>query len=359
MVINGVGYGYDGLIALCKEKAVCHDSAEWERDVYRFIGTWFDTSDIVCQWSSGTTGQKKKLLLPKKSMVASARNTCEFFGLKGGDTALLCLPVDYIAGKMMVVRAIFAKMNLVLAEPSGTPDLSGFENIDFCAMVPLQAMALIEKGHGLQKIRKLIIGGAEIHRDLERKLRGLSTEVFATYGMAETCSQVAIRMVNGARNALPYVAMAGIKLSIDERNCLVVGASYLDNPVVTNDVVQLVDNKTFCWRGRFDNLINSGGVKIVPEEIETIVSGKTGRDCAVLALPDKKLGHKVVLVIEEKGEKIAKETVMKMIRENISLHSRPKKIYFVERFPRNGNYKIDRAELLEQIGIINSNTPST
>ncbi len=347
--INGVRYDRSALLQLGRDKLADDDVADWEKKVWRFIADWSDERDSVGQLSSGTTGRPKELSLLKKAMVQSAQNTVEFLGLKSGDTALLCLPVDYIAGKMMVVRALVRGLDLLLVEPSGLPDLSRMDSVDFCALVPMQVHGLMQKGNGPFKIKKLIIGGAEIHRDLENDLQSVPVDVFATYGMAETCSHVAMRRMNGPNRQSRYTAMQGIRFSTDERDCLVIESAYLDKIVATNDIVDLIDENNFIWKGRFDNLINSGGVKVVPEEIEAIVTAKTGYVCAVSAKPDQKFGQKIVLVLESGINQIPLEEINEMIRKEVPSSWLPKEIVFVDTIPRNQSFKIDRFALLKQI----------
>ena len=349
LLLNHTFHPIDTLTALCNKKVKAEGVPQWERKVYQFILEWLSEKAYIVQRSSGTTGQPKAFHLPKRSMICSAQNTCNYFDLRTGQSALLCLPVDYIAGKMMVVRAFVGKLNLLLMQPSNTPVLSGLEEVDFCAMVPLQVSNLLNRAEPLHKIKKLIIGGAEIRPELEVTLRDLPVEVYATYGMAETCSQVAIRKLSGPQYGRYYNAMPGIKCSTDSRNCLVIESGYLDNRVVTNDVVELIDSHSFRWVGRYDNLINSGGIKVVPEEIEAVISKKTGMDCAIIGLPDSKLGQKVVLVLEKKDGKTGLNELKEMVKEEIPGHSQPKEIIFVEHIPRNHSFKVDRRRLVEQL----------
>lgn len=349
LLLNHTFHPQAALGTLCENRVEAAEVPQWEKKVYQFILEWLAKGEHILQRSSGTTGESKELLLPKRSMVGSALNTCRHFDLRAGQSALLCLPVDYIAGKMMVVRALLGKLNLLLAEPSSAPELSGFDGIDFCAMVPLQVMNSLKDAHNLRKIKKLIIGGTEISPELEQALREQPVEAYATYGMAETCSHVAIRALNGPRPERPYTAMPGVTLGVDARNCLVVESAYLENEVVTNDIVDLLDSRRFHWRGRYDNLINSGGVKIVPEELEAIISQKTGLACAILGLPDAALGEKIVLVLEKNDIRLGLDRLKEMVQGEVPRYSQPKEILFVDRLPRNRSFKVDRRRLIDQL----------
>jgi O-succinylbenzoic acid--CoA ligase len=322
---------------------------QWEKNVYQFISELLNDEKYIIQHSSGTTGVSKKIQLTKQSMIHSAENTCKYFDLKFGQSALLCLPIDYIAGKMMIVRALVEGLNLYMTEPTSMPDLSKFGKIDFCSMVPLQAYNSLNSIETLRNIRRLIIGGAEIRPELEVMLRDLPNEVYATYGMAETCSHVAIRRLSGIEYERYYNALPGVRFSIDNRDCLIINTNYLDDEVTTNDIVDLIDSYTFRWIGRYDNIINSGGIKIVPEEIEAVISKTTGLDCAVIGLPDIKLGQKMILVLEKGGSEITPEEIKSSLREELPKRLQPKEIVFVDQIPRNSSFKVDRKKLRSQL----------
>jgi len=349
LLINNRIYPVNELNDYCHSKIVSNETPEWEKKIYQFIIDWLDEKDYVNQSSSGTTGHPKDIQLSKMTMTRSAENTCNHFNIQFGNTAVHCLPIDYIAGKMMVVRAFVGGFNLILAEPTSMPDLSTFGMIDFCAMVPLQVFNSLNSFETLRNIRKLIIGGAEIRPELEVLLRDMPNEVYATYGMAETASHVAIRRLSGAGYERNYKAMPEVEFSVDERNCLVIKADYLENEIHTNDVVDLIDSMNFRWIGRFDNLINSGGIKIVPEEIEALISKNTGLDCAVLGIPDEKLGQMMILVVEKGRGEVTSEEVMALLKDDLPKNLQPKEIIIVDQLPRNSSFKVDRQKLLLKI----------
>jgi O-succinylbenzoic acid--CoA ligase len=167
--------------------------------------------------------------------------------------------------------------------------------------------------------------------------------------MAETCSHVATRRISGTAYERYYNAIPGVKFSCDDRKCLVINADFLKSEIVTNDVVDLIDDQTFRWIGRYDNLINSGGIKIVPEEIETIVSKVTGLDCAIMGVPDKKLGQKVILILEKGGSETTEEEIQSLLETELPKRFQPKEIIFIEELPRNHAFKVDRNKLADKI----------
>jgi len=345
LTINDRFFELSGLIQFCESEIEYGKEPDWKLAVYRFILDFLSDSATIQQQTSGTTGAKKTIELLKTAMLVSAKNTIDFFQLKEGEVAVLCLPIQYIAGKMMVVRALAGGMNLKLIEPSGTPDFRGIEQIDFCAMVPMQASRLLEKNLW-PNLKKLILGGAETGTKLLEQLQPLGTRVFETYGMAETCSHVALKRLNGKQPETIFSALPGVQLFTDERNCLVIETNYLPEKVITNDCVEMVSENQFQWLGRFDNIINSGGIKIQPEILETQFQEILGKTCAILGFPDELLGHKLVLVMEntEKQGQILSKLALHFDKKLL-----PKDVYFIDNLPRNKSFKIDRKALFELI----------
>jgi O-succinylbenzoic acid--CoA ligase len=321
------------------------NTPDWEKEIFRFILDWMNDSPVIVQYSSGTTGRSKKLQLQKTAMMRSAEATCRFFNLTREQTALLCLPVEYIAGKMMVVRCLQAGLNLAIVEPKAAPDISAVENIDFCAMVPLQVYNLRNNLGFLQRIRKLLVGGAEITPELVSLASAFSAEVFASYGMAETCSHIALRRLNGPEKQEDYHALPDISLGQDERGCLVIEAAYLPHKVITNDLVNFTGPDSFVWMGRFDNLINSGGIKIVPEELEMRIQEQTGLSCAIIGLPDLKHGQRLVLVAEKANSAFKESGIKSEIQKFLPPPLQIKDIILIEKLPRNSALKVDRKRL--------------
>lgn len=345
ILIDGKPYTVAELSAYAFQVAGDDTNPPWKREVFRFIRLWLSETACIVQHTSGTTGRSKEIKLHRKSMIASAINTCRYFGLEKGQKALLCLPAEYIAGKMMIVRAFTCGLNLMLTEPKGTPVLPGTGIIDFCAMVPLQVEHLLDRGSDLSRIRKLIIGGAEIPEILETRICKLNIQVYATYGMTETCSHIALRKLGESSSGGNYLALPGVDLSLDARGCLVITADYLPEPIITNDLAELTGGSAFRWIGRYDNLINSGGLKVAPEEVEARIRERTGQECAVIGLPDPKLGQRLVLVMEKNNDRDPEIQVMSALQKFLPHQLQPGEIIRVDRFPKNQAHKLDRLKL--------------
>lgn len=318
---------------------------EWEEVLFAFLANWFDEGDTINAQTSGSTGVPKAILLSKASMLASAKLTNQFFDLKPEDTALMCLSANYIAGKMMVVRAIAGNLNLVVIEPSSAP-LFDYK-IDFAAMIPMQVESLLKSEIGilsLQKISKLIIGGSTVSSVLEEQLQQLSTKCYSTYGMTETVSHIALRSLNGTYKSNLYEALDGVSFEQDSRDCLTIRARHLQSePFITNDIVRLKSDTSFEWLGRFDNVINSGGVKLFPETIEQKLSEIIPERFFISSLPDDKLGEKVVLIIESESYSSRKLDELDIkLSTKLTRFEKPREFIFTPKFEETTSGKIKR-----------------
>jgi O-succinylbenzoic acid--CoA ligase len=305
-----------------------------------FIIEWLSNSETVTVSTSGSTGKPKQIQLQKKQMVNSALATGSFFNLKAGATALLCLPCNFIAGKMMLVRAMVLGLELDYIEPNSNPLQRVFKEYNFAAMIPLQAQSSIEK---LDLIDTLIVGGAPIGNVLKSKLEKAETSIYETYGMTETITHIAVKKIDASY----FKTLSGVTIQKDKRDCLVIDAPKIsDEKVVTNDLVKLVSNQKFRWLGRFDTIINSGGVKLIPEQIEKKLKQIIQNRFFVAGIPDDKLGEKLVLVIE--GE-IDSEIVLQRIigSSNLEKFEIPKKIYTLPNLVETDTGKIQRGESLK------------
>ncbi len=310
---------------------------DFEKPVGNFLLDWFDNNPYIDINTSGSTGKPKRIRVDKQAMVNSALATGDFFDLAPGNKALHCLPAKYIAGKMMFVRGFILGLDMDFVAPNLTPLKNNDEVYDFAAMVPLQAKNSLE---ALKNVKKVIIGGVYIHKTLEESLLQLPTEVYETYGMTETITHIAAKKVG----ELAFTVLPNVTISYDENNCLIIHAPRIsDEVIVTNDLVELVNENQFVFLGRFDNVVNSGGIKLIPEQIEDKLSGKIKSRFMFGGVADDELGEKLVLVIE--GEE---QTLEPHIFDQLDKYERPKAIYFVSKFDETENGKIIRKEILKK-----------
>lgn len=311
------------------------DGSPFEEDLGNLILQWFDENDYVLLTTSGTTGEPKEIKLNKEHMIASAKATAEFFQVFEKTTALLCLPTRYIAGKMMFIRAMVLGWELDFVEPTSTPLSSITKEYDFCAMVPMQVENSLEHLH---KIDKIIVGGAKISGQLLGELRGIATTIYETYGMTETITHIAVKKLGEeAFTVLPHV-----HITTDARGCLLITAPQVtEMPVQTNDIIDKQGEQHFVWKGRIDNVVNSGGIKLFPEQIEEKLAHYIPYRFFVIGKADEHLGEKVVLVIES-----APYTLKEEVFEALTKYEKPKEIQFVPEFEETPTGKIMRRKIV-------------
>ena len=311
--------------------------------VEEFIGEWHDNKDYIIAHTSGSTGKPKEVRLLKSDMRCSARATNQFFNIGKNSRLMLCLSPDYIAGKMMIVRALEANAELLVESPSNHP-LSDYDGsrIDLIAVVPSQALFLANHVSLLNNVSSMIVGGGEIAPELWEKLAVLPYRIYSTYGMTETCSHVALAKIS--REKEPYKALPGVEFAVDDRDCLIIKApKYSFGKLVTNDIVRLLSPLSLKWIGRYDNVINTGGIKVFPEEVEQKIAHIIPTRFYIGSRKSEKWGNEVVLFMECDGlSDYQKDIIMADISNILSPIERPKDIIFLEKFQETSSGKIKR-----------------
>ncbi len=335
--LNGESYSVQEL----KEVAysLVKEGEPFEVSIGNFLLNWLSTSKTLTVSTSGSTGTPKQIQLQKTQMVNSALATGHFFNLKAGNSALLCLPCNFIAGKMMLVRAMVLGLEMDSVEPSSNPLKEVIKTYDFGAMIPLQAQNSLKK---LQLIDKLILGGTSLNQKLRNQLSPLNTSIYETYGMTETITHIAVRKLETDK----FVTLPDVTVVQDSRECLVINAPKISaEEVVTNDVVELISNTEFKWLGRYDTVINSGGIKLIPEQIELKLSKIIDNRFFVAGIPDETLGEKLVLVVEGK---INTDIILEKIQglKYLSKYEKPKVVLRIKKFIESANGKVLRSKTL-------------
>ena len=315
----------------------------WQKTIRDTVGEWYDDKDFITIATSGTTGSPKLIDLPKSTMRQSALLTAQAFSLQSGSKALLCLPAHYIAGKMMVIRAIVNDWDLHAQAPSSLPELD-LDAMDFAAMIPLQVQSLLDQNpQGLDSIHTLIIGGAPLGTGLTARLQLYSGRAFETYSMTEAATHVALRQING-RDAQPwFTALPGVKFTSTEAGRLRITADHLNSELMTNDSVDLKSDTQFIWLGRADNVVNSGGIKLHPESIEAKTQEViTGRHFFI-GEADELLGERLVMALEGSPLDEAEEKqLLQNLRQVLSKFEMPKQIISIPQFEETETGKVKR-----------------
>ncbi len=319
-------------------------SSDYLQEIDFFLKEWESDSPTIMVSTSGSTGVPKQILLDKRRVKASALATGAFFKFKKGQTMLLNLSPTYIAGKLMIVRALEHDMRILVAPVSKNPLLSlGNQLVDFAAFVPYQVEAILANEttrKKYEKIGQVIIGGAPISVKIEDELRGLKNQSYATFGMTETITHIALKNVTNGDNY--YKCLPGITVEQDERDCLVINKNAISNDLITNDIITLIDAHKFQWHGRIDNVVNSAGVKLFPEELEKKIAELfsenrfyfIGRKSAVF-------GEELILLIE--GEQpVNWIDIENEMRNRLKPFEYPKAIVFIAEFKETQTGKVIR-----------------
>jgi len=344
--LNGEAYNREALQEL--GYSLVKEGEAYEREIGDFLIDWFADSPTLTVETSGSTGIPGRHLLRKQGMIQSARATIRFFNLKPENTALLCLPAQYIGGKMMLVRAMVAGLSLDYVKPVATPLDNLNTSYDFCAMVPKQYLASLKE---MSKLRQLIVGGAPLGSKGRKAAQLLETMVYETFGMTETISHIALRRVHPYEPA--FSTLEGVTVTSDTRGCLVVHAPQLfSEPVYTNDLVRVISETAFEWLGRHDNIINSGGIKMVPEQLEHKYQAVLPTRFFVTALADDTLGEKLVLLVENHKDP---DGLLKKLKSLSALRAYeiPKQVIVVPSFSITASGKVDRRGTLRIAGLLN------
>ena len=327
--LNGFSFTKNDLLRVAY--SFIKEGESYEKPLGIFILDWFDPKPYLEMNTSGSTGAPKIIRVDKQAMVNSAIATGDFFDLQPGKKVLHCLPTDYVAGKMMFVRAFILGLDMEFVAPSSHP-LEGVKgSFDFCGMVPLQAKNSMKDLH---RIKKLIIGGAKVNKSLEQELVEVPSQIYETYGMTETITHIAAKRVGETA----FTVLPNVKITTDDRHCLVIDAHKISTETIkTNDLVDLVSDTQFIWKGRFDNVINSGGIKLIPEQIEEKLASSISNCFFVYGQADELLGEKLVLYVE--GESMP---IDESIFEVLDKYEKPKEIVFIPEFKRTATGKVIR-----------------
>ncbi len=315
-----------------------------QADIGRFLEQWWSPAPTMELHTSGSTGTPTTLHARKSAMEASARATCRAFQLQAGHSALLCLPLRYIAGQMMLVRALVGGLQLLTAEPSSTPLCGLRQTVDFAPLVPMQVAGTLAQPDGaaqLSNIRTLLLGGSFVDSTLEAQLQSLPCRVFASYGMTETLSHIALRAVNTPQRSEYYTPLPGVQVTLTPAGTLQISVPYLGiDQLVTNDAAEITPDGNFRILGRVDAVINSGGIKIQAEDIERHLQAETGLQLVALPHPHPALGQCVALLWEgEPGD----EARLRAACATLPRYHQPQHLHRCT-LPRTESGKIARAE---------------
>lgn len=352
LLVDGLTLHGDGITHWADELVANHRSGAWASDLRSTLRELLSGEGVLNTRTSGTTGMPRSHAFNTADLTASAGITRDAFDLKSGDRTLLCLPCEFVGGKMMVVRAMVLGLDLHAIDPRGgvLRNLRTHDRFRFAAMVPMQLHTALQ--HDRDRVEAqfdtVLLGGGPVSEAMIDRLQGLRTRVLLGYGSTEMLTHIALRSLNGEDRSEEYTALGGVVFGKDERSCLIVRTPHLMvKEHVTNDIAELIDERRMRWMGRRDNVILSGGRKIHPERLEAMTAGIIAYPHFFAALPDERLGQSVVLVLETGNDKRqAPPEVAEDIKGVLYEHERPHRVIAVRDFLRTGSGKVDRAGTL-------------
>jgi O-succinylbenzoic acid--CoA ligase len=312
-------------------------------ELERLLERWHDSKPYFVVSTSGSTGDPKPINIEKKYMLASAKATLRFLQIPEKSAALLCLPLDKVGGIMMVIRAIVGDLDLVPIDPSFAPGSLEKNDLEFSlgAMVPMQA---VKHRHNLNRINNLILGGGPISSEAEELFMTLPNQIWHSYGMTETISHVALRKI-GSNNSY-FKALPGVHFSVNDDHCLKIEAPYIGlRGLQTKDVVALKGPGEFIWKGRLDNVVLSGGLKLYPEQLESKV--QFAKPFFFFGMDHPKLGQQLALALEQ--DQALDQGQLDSINKQLSPFERPKKWFHIKKIERTANGKIQRKATIAKL----------
>lgn len=327
-----------------------------ENSPLNFCKDWLNGKQEFLLSTSGSTGSPKVISVTREKLKASAQLTTSYLGLKKEFTALVCLDTRYIAGIMMLVRSMEAGMNLYVVEPSANPfeKIPNTVLIDFVALVPYQLESILQSDQKdrLNSLQIALIGGAPLSAKTRNALYEYPCGFYATYGMTETLSHIALQKLNGIDAQNFFQVLPGVMVTTDDRGCLVIQAPHLSTaPIITNDLAELIEPDKFRWLGRIDSVINSGGIKVIPERIESIIepimaSLHLPNRFFVAGVSDPLLGEVVTLIMEGDLTSNQEQNLRLRLKECLSRYEVPKTIRYATQFIQTDTGKINKLKTL-------------
>lgn len=264
-------------------------------EIEQLIHNWQSENNEFESVTSGSTGQPKRIIHTRNQLIASAKRTNTHFNLSNESKVLLCLSPKTIGGKMVLIRALVGDYSVSCVAPQKNPftTIPNTERFDFVSLVPYQLEAILtEKPASLSTVKCILIGGATLSQKLEKECAQLHAQCFIGFGMTETISHIALR-----KFAQPYYTLLpGVSLTSNINETIINDSHLSINNLLTTDIVHQINEQQFEWLGRADFVINSGGIKIHPEQLEQIISPLLAIDFLITGIPDESLGERCVLV---------------------------------------------------------------
>lgn len=362
LLLNGKKFHFNEIVNYSFRNSIPLNG--YEVKTLEFCRNWLNGIQEFPIQTSGSTGVPKPITLTRQQLEVSARRTLRILNLEKDDSTLICLNTEYIAGMMMLVRGFLAELEMIIIDPVSNPLslIPADKRIDFGSFVPLQLQTIIqetpERIPQLSQMKGILVGGAPVNDILLRQIQQIKAPVYHTYGMTETASHIALRLLNGNKPIEYYEVLSGIEIGLDKRGCLTVKGDITNNELlVTNDLVELLTPTRFRWIGRADNTINTGGVKVQLEKIEKAVAEslaiqENSSRFFVATQPDELLGEKIILVLEsEPLTAEAEQDLIATLRSMLKKFEVPRQVIYSNGFSETATGKVSRQRTMQKLGL--------
>jgi o-succinylbenzoate---CoA ligase len=339
-------------------KGIYQEENEYFYEILNFCKDWLQGANHFELKTSGSTGSPKIIQVNRNQMIASAMATNKFFNIPEGKSLLCALNTNMIAGKMMLIRAMEWKCNVIVVPPMSNPFLDPITHlpIDFVALVPMQVDSIIQHADSLKRLKEIphiIMGGSSPSQFLMDLIIKNNLRIYQTFGMTETVSHIGLAPIDSEE--LVYQVLPGIRIGTDVDERLWIQGEVTQHELLqTNDQVKMVGNNAFRWSGRTDFVINTGGIKVHPEQLEVEISQQVheifpGSDFFIFGQEDERLGQKVVLAIENTADDDLAKKLIYTLKTILPNYKVPKEIVFIHDFIRTESGKINRPLTLKSL----------
>jgi O-succinylbenzoic acid--CoA ligase len=305
--------------------------------------------------TSGSTGEPKGVELTAAALRASAGASLARIGARPGQRWLCCLPPFHMAGLGVLVRSLLAGTDPVVADRAdgGVIEAGGCAHV---SLVPAQLRRLLDSGAPLAALSTILLGGAAPPPGLVAEAAAAGARVVTTYGMSETCGGcvydglpldgVSVDFeADGRIKIAGPVLFSGYRLRPELTGAALSGGSFR-----TSDLGFLDESGLLRVRGRADDLINTGGEKVVPGEIEAVLGTMQAvRDVVIVGMPDRQWGELVTafVVPADPAAVPGLDEVRAHVRERLPAYAAPRQLFVLPAVPLLPSGKPDRAALRE------------
>jgi O-succinylbenzoic acid--CoA ligase len=318
-----------------------------------------DRHELLCRiLTSGSSGAPRAIGLTPANFLWSAAGSSLNLGVEPADRWLCCLPLFHIAGLSILIRSAIYGTTAVVHDAFDADRVAGAlaeDEIMLVSLVATQLARLLDADADVSKPRAILLGGGPLPLDLLERATAAGATVVQTYGMTETCSQVATLAPADARRKLGSAGrpLLTAKIEIDDGEIVVSGPTVApgsaapDGRLHTADLGE-IDDDGFLWvTGRKGEIIVTGGENVMPAEVEAVLlRHPTVADVAVVGRPDPEWQEAVTaIVVPAAGESPDEGELHTYSTSLLAPYKVPKHFEFVDSLPRTAAGKLKRAEL--------------